>query len=90
MVSNVIFFEKEEELEKITGKTSGELEKLGFNLNAMDWGFVCDDKWDDSSYYGLNPQGCYKYHTWRVMEFFRIEYQEIEYCGKWYYTIHLP
>ena len=89
MIANAKFFDNMKDLEVITGKTEDELWNAGFNLDDMDWGFVADERWEEDRWWtDENSNAYFMYHILGWMDSYCVGYTEVEYEGKWYYTLH--
>lgn len=85
-MTTVIFFERVEELQKLTGLTHAELWNAGFNLDDMDFGIVCDHEFTGGWWESTSPY----YEVWLLdrMDSHCVGYEHVEYKGKHYYTVH--
>lgn len=86
MLSNVTFFDQEEELSQLTGLSHDELWEAGFNLDDWDFGFVSDLPWDDGWWDSKSPY--YQYWLLTHMESHCVGYHYVEYAGRHYYMVY--
>ena len=86
MVKTVTFFNKTDDLLKLTGlKTRGELWSVGFDLDDWDFGFVSDTEWR-SGY--DNDKPCYEWWLLDRLDLWYSGYRHTEYNDKHYYIAY--
>lgn len=77
-MTNIVAFECEEDLQKLTGLSHEELWANGFNLDDWDIGFQSDKKIYYANLWWLE----YK------MDTHACGYSEVQYKGKYYYLVY--
>ena len=89
MKKTVTFFDTREELRELTGLPGDNHDEAlwdaGFNLDDWDFGFVCDEEWNED----WSDEHAY-FETWMLsrMSSYCVGYEHVEHNGRHYYLAY--
>lgn len=89
MLRTVTFFDSREDLRELTGLPADNYDEAlweaGFDLDDWDFGFVSDEKWDDS---WASDATFLEWWLLNKMESYCVGYKCTEYEGRYYYIAY--